>query len=93
VLPMLAGSGIALLVPFPENIVPNSVAFLCCAVILLVAFIRTMTMGPIKIPKQSHWEKWPIVPTIILAAVLVLYRVVLSFGLQIPNPNFIFGGS
>ncbi len=91
-LPMLAGSVVALLVPFPENISPNSVAFHCCAIIILVVFIRTMTMGPVKIPKQSQWEKWPIVPTILLLAVLIIYRVVLSFGLQIPNPNFIFGG-
>ena len=93
VLPMLAGSGIALLVPFPENIVPNAIAFLCCAIILMVVFFRSLTMGPVKIPKQTHWERWPIVPTILLALTLILYRVILSFGLHIPNPNGILFGS
>ena len=90
IMPMLAGSLIAFLIPFPSNIVPNSVAFLCCAITLLVVFIRGLTMGPVKIPKQTRWERWPIVPSILLAAVVVLYRVVLTIGVQIPDPNILF---
>lgn len=90
--PMLIGSLIALLVPFPDNIVPNAIAFLCAAVILVVVFIRGMTMGPIKIPKQKPWERWPIIPTVLLVVTLLIYRVVLSIGLHIPNPNVLFYG-
>ncbi|MFT4524495.1 MAG: hypothetical protein ACI85F_000640 [Bacteroidia bacterium] len=89
-LPMLAGAGIAIIVPFPENIVPNAIAFLCCAIILAIVFFRSLAMGPVKIPKQSHWERWPIVPSVLLGLTLILYRVVLSLGLRIPDPNVFF---
>jgi len=92
VVPLLAGSVISILIPFPENIVPNAVASLCCAIILTVVFIIVMTMGPVKIPKQTQWEKWPIVPLILIILTIVLYRVVLTIGMEIPDPNPLFFG-
>ena len=89
-LPMISGACIVILVPFPENIVPNSIAFLCCTIILSVVFFRSLAMGPVKIPKQSQWERWPIVPTVLLGLTLILYRVVLTFGMHIPDPNALF---
>ena len=90
--PMIIGSIIALFVPFPENIVPNSIAFLCAFLILVVVFIRAMTIGPVKIPKQKSWERWPVIPSVLLVVTLIIYRVVLTIGLHVPNPNvFLYG--
>ena len=90
ILPFLAGSVIAMLVPFPENIVPNAVAFLCCGIMLGVVTFQALTMGPVKLPKQTQWERWPIVPSVTLLLTILVYRTVLTIGMKIPDPDTLF---
>lgn len=90
ILPFLAGSVIAMLVPFPENIVPNAVAFLCCGIVLGVVTFQALTMGPVKLPKQTQWERWPIVPSVTLLLTILAYRTVLTIGMKIPDPDILF---
>lgn len=90
ILPFLVGSAIAMLVPFPSNIVPNAVAFLCCGIILGVITFQALTMGPVKLPKQTQWERWPIVPSVILLLTILAYRTILTIGMKVPDPDLLF---
>lgn len=83
ILPFLIGAAIVVALTFPHNLVSNGIGFLCVAVVLVMALVRGMLLGPMPIPKQKRWERWPLVPAVVLAVVVALALTVLRSGVRV----------
>jgi hypothetical protein len=83
ILPYVIGAAVVTLVTFPSNIVPNFVAFVSVGILLFFSLVRAMLLGPMPIPRQKTWERWPLVPIALLAVVVLLIKTVFSYGLPI----------
>jgi hypothetical protein len=81
-LPFLIGCGIVVAITFPDNIVPNVLGFACIGLALVFAILRGMLLGPLQIPRQRDWERWPIVPVLVLALVLIGSFTFLKTGIR-----------
>jgi hypothetical protein len=82
VLPFFLGSAVVTAITFPFNIISNAMAFTCVAFALVFAIVRAMFLGPMLIPRQRTWERWPIVPAVLLLVTLVAIKTVLRIGLH-----------
>jgi hypothetical protein len=82
-LPSFLGAILVVALTFPENIFPNFLAFVNIGLILLLTITRAMLLGPLQIPRQKVWEKWPIVPTVLFALTAILSLTVLKQGIRL----------
>lgn len=82
-LPYLIGSGVVTLLTFPSNIVPNFLAFICVGFLLFFSLVRAMLLGPMPIPRQKTWERWPLVPIALIAVMVLLIKTLFRFGVPI----------
>lgn len=81
-LPYMLGSGIVLAITFPHNVVPNVLGFACIGLALVFAIARAMLLGPMQVPRQTNWERWPIVSGIVLALVILASATLLRTGIS-----------
>lgn len=80
--PFVIGAGVVILLTFPDNIISNAMGMSCVALSLMFAIVRGMMLGPMAIPRQRNWERWPLVPVGILLSTLFIIWVVLRDGLH-----------
>lgn len=81
-LPFLIGCAIVVAITFPDNIVPNVLGFACIGLALVFAILRGMLLGPMQIPRQRDWERWPVIPALVLLLVLVGSFTFLKTGIR-----------
>lgn len=81
-LPFMLGSGLVVAVTFPDNLIPNVFGFASIGLILIFALVRGMLLGQMLIGRQQNWERWPLVPALILALVLTACFTVLRTGIN-----------
>jgi len=81
-LPYFVGAFFVTLVVYPNNVVSNVMAFTCVGLCLAFAMVRAMLLGSMPIPRQKDWERWALVPTILLALTFVFIKTSLSVGLR-----------
>jgi len=82
VLPYFVGAFFVTLVVYPDNVVTNAVAFTCIGLCLAFAMVRAMLLGSMPIPRQKDWERWALVPALMLAATFIFIKTALSSGLH-----------
>ncbi len=81
-LPFLIGCAIVVAITFPDNIFPNVLGFACIGLALVFAILRGMLLGPMQIPRQRDWERWPVIPALVLLLVLVGSFTFLKTGIR-----------
>jgi len=82
-LPYVLGSSIVVAITFPDNLVPNVLGFASIGLILIFSFVRGMLLGQMLIGRQQNWERWPLVPALVLACVFTACFTVLRTGISL----------
>ncbi|MGB0369100.1 MAG: hypothetical protein ACPGD8_06825 [Flavobacteriales bacterium] len=84
-LPCLVGGTVVTLVVFPVNLFANSFSLGAALICLTSMTVHAMLMGPLKVPRQKKWERWPLVPIAAFILVMVAIKTILTTGLAIPT--------
>jgi hypothetical protein len=82
-LPYMLGSGIVIAITFPDNLIPNVLGFACIGLILIFSFVRGMLLGQMLLGRQENWERWPLVPALVLVLVLTACFTLLRTGISL----------